>query len=118
MQSVKKCCTAHNNVREQIGLHIGGFASPEQKRRPPEWKITSSRCGWDLVTLTIPQYGARSPIRSWRHSNNYTGHCRLLSDGQRHTYDFKVKDPDYKPEEHEEDKDAIIQRLIAAIRRG
>jgi hypothetical protein len=35
-----------------------------------------------------------------------------------HTYDFKVKDPDYKPEEHEEDKDAMIQRLIATLHRG
>jgi hypothetical protein len=34
------------------------------------------------------------------------------------TYDFKVKDPDYKPEEHEEDEATMIQRLAAAFRRG
>jgi len=35
-----------------------------------------------------------------------------------HTYDFKVKDPDYKPEEHEEDEVTMIQRLTAAFHRG
>jgi hypothetical protein len=35
-----------------------------------------------------------------------------------HTYDFKVKNPDYKPEEHEEDEVTMIQRLTAAFRRG
>lgn len=35
-----------------------------------------------------------------------------------HTYDFRVKDSDYKPEEHEEDEATMIQRLTAAFHRG
>jgi hypothetical protein len=35
-----------------------------------------------------------------------------------HSYDFVVKDPDYKPEEHEEDVNSMIQRFTATFQRG
>ena len=35
-----------------------------------------------------------------------------------HTYDFTVKDPDYEPEEHEEDVASYIQRITASYQGG
>lgn len=35
-----------------------------------------------------------------------------------HTYDFKVKDPDYEPEDNDEDEAAMILRMTATFQRG